>query len=299
MADVGEVGPDLMGPAGEQLDLDVGDPAPVAERAQVALRAPDRAGSGERVEVAIDLAILVGGRQLGGVATPILVVAYVPGDQVLLGAQAPDRERAVALVDAAIAEHVTERAVGHVVLGTDDEAAGVAIQSVHDTRPLDAADGETRDTEEERVDEGAIGVAGGRVHDHARRLVDDEDRVVFEDDVEGQVLGHDTRRRGRRLANLDALTRPHLRRRFARRAVDEHPALGDPLAPARAGVMRQPGRHKDVEAGGPRLVIDLEHVDRARGAVCLVARHHRPFGPAHRMVALTRCSTSRGPWSAR
>ena len=39
------------------------------------------------------------------------------------------------------------------------------------------------------VDEGAIGIAGGGMHDHARCLVEDQQVGVFKEDIERNVLG--------------------------------------------------------------------------------------------------------------
>lgn len=59
-----------------------------------------------------------------------------------------------------------------------------------DAGPLDSADaGELAvAVVEECVDEGAVGVPGGRVDDHAVGFVEDDDVLVFEYDVERDVL---------------------------------------------------------------------------------------------------------------
>ena len=59
------------------------------------------------------------------------------------------------------------------------------------------------DVMEQRVDQRAAGVAGGRMHDHAGRLVDDDEVGVVEEDLERQIF----RQRRRRLQ------RPAARRR--------------------------------------------------------------------------------------
>ena len=52
--------------------------------------------------------------------------------------------------------------------------------------------------EEQGVDEGPVRVAGGRVHDDARRLVHDDQVLVFVHDLKREVLGEgvDDARRG-------------------------------------------------------------------------------------------------------
>ena len=83
-----------------------------------------------------------------------------------------------------------ERAVGGVGLGHHHQAAGVLVEPVHDARPLDAADaGEAvAAMGDQRVDQRAGGVAGGRMHHQPGWLVDDDEVVVLVDDVERDRL---------------------------------------------------------------------------------------------------------------
>ena len=48
------------------------------------------------------------------------------------------------------------------------------------------------------VDQRAVGIAGGRMHDEARRLVDDDEVLVLVDDLQRDVLALRHCRRGRR-----------------------------------------------------------------------------------------------------
>ncbi len=70
---------------------------------------------------------------------------------------------------------------------------------------------------EEAVDEGAVGVAGARMDDESRGLVDDDDRVVGVDDreLDRAVCRRPARARdrGRIDLHLDALGEPNLPRR--------------------------------------------------------------------------------------
>jgi hypothetical protein len=59
---------------------------------------------------------------------------------------------------------------------------------VHDPRPLSLLPALDR-AAEEAVDECPAGVAGGRVHDDARRLVDDQEVLVLIGDPEIEILG--------------------------------------------------------------------------------------------------------------
>ena len=113
-------------------------------------------------------------------------------------------EGEVGLGDLAAGEHLAELAVGAVVFGDEDEAAGELVEAMDDAGAEVAADvGELGEVEEERVDEGAavagvVGGAGAGVDHHAGGLVDDGEVLVFVEDVEGDVFGDGVERRGLR-----------------------------------------------------------------------------------------------------
>ena len=114
---------------------------------------------------------------------------------------APD-ERDVFLLDLAIAKLTRELLVRGVVLGDDHQARRAAIEPVHDAGPLLAADAaEIVDVMEQRVHQRAARVAGGRMHDHAGGLVDDDDVAILIDDRQRQRLR--LRRRIDRLRHVD------------------------------------------------------------------------------------------------
>ena len=115
---------------------------------------------------------------------------------------APD-QREVLLLDLAIVELPRELLVRRVVLGDDHQPRRAAIEPVHDARPLLAADAaQIVDVMQQRVDQRAARVAGRRVHDHARRLVDDDQVVVLVDDRQRQRLGCGAASTG--VGNVDA-----------------------------------------------------------------------------------------------
>ena len=92
---------------------------------------------------------------------------------------APD-ERDVLLLDLAILKLPGELGVRGVVLGDDHQARRPAIEPVHDPRPLLAADAaEIVHVMEQRVDQRAGRMAGGRMHDHPGRLVDHDEVAVL------------------------------------------------------------------------------------------------------------------------
>ena len=71
----------------------------------------------------------------------------------------------------------------------DDEPRSVLVEAVDDSWARDAADsGESGAVVEKGVDERSREMAWRRVDDHSRRLVDDYHVVVFENDVERNVL---------------------------------------------------------------------------------------------------------------
>ena len=100
----------------------------------------------------------------------------------------------VGLADLTRGKEFGERGVGGVVFGDDDEAAGVLVEAMNDAGAKVAAGcGKRFETEEQRVDEGVavariFSFAGAGVHHHAGGLVDDGEVLVFEDDVERNVL---------------------------------------------------------------------------------------------------------------
>ena len=91
-----------------------------------------------------------------------------------------------------------EREVRKVVFRCDEQTGRVLVDAVHDAGPpLPADAGETvTAVGEQGVDERAVLVAGRRVHDHAARLVDDDEVVVLIHHVQRQILRHERRGRG-------------------------------------------------------------------------------------------------------
>ena len=89
-----------------------------------------------------------------------------------------------------------EREVHKVVFRRDEQAGRVLVDAVHDAGPpLPADAGETvAAVGEQGVDERAVLVPGRGVHDHAARLVDDDEVVVLIHHVQRQILRHELRR---------------------------------------------------------------------------------------------------------
>ena len=79
-----------------------------------------------------------------------------------------------------------QRDVRLIVLGDDEAAAGFLVEPVDDARPRHAADAAQRAFAmmQQRVDERVFLVAGGGMHDESGGLVDDEQRLVLEQNIE-------------------------------------------------------------------------------------------------------------------
>jgi hypothetical protein len=100
--------------------------------------------------------------------------------------------------DLALGEHLAEFAMGAVIFGDEDQAAGLFVEAMDDTGAEIATDvGEFVEVEEQSVDESAAVAsvsavqghgAGSGVNHHAGGLVDDGEVRVFVDDVEGDVF---------------------------------------------------------------------------------------------------------------
>jgi hypothetical protein len=104
-------------------------------------------------------------------------------------------ESEVGLGDLALGEHLAELAVGAVVFGDEDEAAGLLVEAMDDAGAEVAAYvGELGEVEEESVDESASvaavgftggcegGGAGSGVDHHPGGFVDDSEVLVFVED---------------------------------------------------------------------------------------------------------------------
>ena len=90
--------------------------------------------------------------------------------------------------------------VGVVVLGGDNEPAGIFVEAVHDPGPRLAADPRKAGAamRDQGVHQRAVGIAGRRMDDHSRRFVHDDHVIVLVDDVERDILPGRRRRNRRR-----------------------------------------------------------------------------------------------------
>ena len=89
----------------------------------------------------------------------------------------------------------------------DEQARRVAVEPVDDSRPLRLLAARDR-VAEQPVDERPARVAGRRMHDDARRLVDDEQVLVLVGDAQVELLGLEARRAPLRQLEVELAPRP-------------------------------------------------------------------------------------------
>lgn len=116
----------------------------------------------------------------------------------------PVHQRQVSLLDHARLELPAERLVGHLCLGDHQNARGIAIQAMHDSRTFHAADSRQALTVgQKRVHQGASPSPSPRMDHHSRGLIQDNEVAILAQDVEGNLLWCKLKRRGRRDMELD------------------------------------------------------------------------------------------------
>ena len=111
-------------------------------------------------------------------------------DDVAVHFRRADDDGKVLLLDRARLELDRQPVMGLIVPGHENRAAGVAVQSMHDARPqrpAAAAEAGAK-VELQRTDKRSRPVSAGRMHDHPRRLVDDDQVLVFEEDLQGNLF---------------------------------------------------------------------------------------------------------------
>ncbi len=154
--------------------------------------------------------------------------------------------------------------MGGVGLGHHHQAGGVLVEPVHDAGPLDAADAgqAVAAMGDQRVDQRALGVAGGRMHHQARRLVDHDQRVVLVDDIERDRLARGLGRLGRRQRDGDGVAGFDVAGGIADRARrDRDLAVEDQRLQARARQRRDARGEHAVEPLAFLLGGDLDCLD--------------------------------------
>ena len=99
--------------------------------------------------------------------------------------------------------------VGRIGFRHHQQAGGLLVETVDDPGAQDAADPrEVPAVVEKGVDQRPARMAGGRMDDHPRRLVDDQQRCVLVENLQGDRLGQDPGGLRRGDDNGDAVARP-------------------------------------------------------------------------------------------
>ena len=152
-------------------------------------------------------------------------------------------------------EHVGQLLVRGIAFRRHHHAGRVLVQTMDDPRthhPANAGQAVAA-MGDQRVDEGAVGLAGAGMDHHAGRLVEDDDVVVLEHDIQRDVLGLRYRLAHRRQQQRVFRLGPHRLRRVGHGgAVFSYRALEDQrLQPC----PRQ--RRGGLESGGKKPVETL------------------------------------------
>ncbi len=147
----------------------------------------------------------------------------------------------VMFLGGAVGELGAEAAVGEVVFGDDQAAAGVLVEPVNDAGPLLAADArERRAMRQQGVDKGVLGVARARVGDEAGGFVEHEQIVVLEQDGKVHLLGREFDGHGGGFFPGDQVRGAQGRPGFGgRKAVEQDVSVADEGLHARPGKVGQ------------------------------------------------------------
>src|SRR6476620_17151 len=144
----------------------------------------------------------------------------------LLLGDAPD-DRLVLLDHGSLGPLLKESEPPCVGAADDDQPGRIAVEPVHDAGPLRPGHADVRRVMKQRVDKRAGAMPRGRVDNHAGRLVDRDDVLVFIDDVQRNLLGQQLILFDRRDRDLDDLARRDLECTAANLAIDQHVAIVD------------------------------------------------------------------------
>src|SRR5205807_1605999 len=94
--------------------------------------------------------------------------------------------------------------MGRIILGDDETTTRLFVETMNDAGTLFAADSRQRRTVvEERIDESVFAMTSTRMNDKPRRLIDDDEIVVFEEYLERDHLWQHLDLFQRRLGQLN------------------------------------------------------------------------------------------------
>ena len=192
---------------------------------------------GMRTE-ALQHAVMADGDLAGLDHRHLLALYTMTADGRVDGAASDDHAGDDGLIDAADAARLelgNQIGVRFQGLGHHHQAGGVLVQAVHDAGARHI--GQMRHVVQQRIEQGAVLVAGGGVNHQAGRLVDDQDMVIFIDDVQLDVLGDPFTLGLQRDVQFQARAGVDNVARTQHGAIDLETAVLDPASQAGTGVI--------------------------------------------------------------
>ena len=173
-------------------------------------------------------------------------------------------EREVLAHDVAVLQRLAQRSMHGFRTGDQQQPGRVAVEPMDDAGPLGVAAGGATCGQRLRQRPGAV--SGGRVHDHAGRLVDDQQVLVLPGNAKRRRLALLRRRRLLGLVDVDRLAARQDVALGPRPAVDQHAAgLDQALRPC-ARAQRSGEECVEPLAGGVRRGRQAHRCARSRSA---------------------------------
>jgi len=162
-------------------------------------------------------------------------------------------QRKVSFFDGAGAERLGQFCVRKVVLGDDDETGGFFVEAVDNagTKAIfefGAALRERLSAAEERVDQRAMRIPCPGMDAHAGGFVDDEQVIVFVEDIERNGFGFRAKRRALACLDKDPLITSQFVRRLGGRAIHQNQTVLKKLLDSGAGEFREMRDNPLIEA---------------------------------------------------
>ena len=257
MADVGAVHPDLVGAAGVELEAQQGV---IAEALQ---QRPMGAGVAAGAVVHHGVLFAVGG-----------VAADGPDDRAPVAAGHPMHHRQVLARGHPLLDLHLQLHQGLLAFGHHDAPGGVLVEAVHDAGAhLTADPRQVGAMVQQPIHQGAVLVARSRMHREAGGLVEHDQVLVFEQHIQGHLLGHQVGERlRRRHPQLHGVVLAQGGFGAARDAIHPHIAGVDELLDAGAALLRPLGHqpavqpHRQRLGVGEREQLPLALAERAHGS---------------------------------
>ena len=158
-----------------------------------------------------------------------LIAAYIADDGALGAVEAPPDEGAVGALGGLLKELTREMRLRLGALGHDEQPTRILVDAVHEPQAwvLGVVVRVVLEVIGQGVDERPRIYARGRVHDHAARLVDDDNVHILIEDIQRDVLCTDLNRLCRRDGTRYDLAATQLKIRLAPLSVHRYVSLCD------------------------------------------------------------------------